>query len=367
MNKAHKHDWKPYTPKDPLLLSGGASWFRCRCSDTRTLTICIPGDDREAEEDTMAGGKKKGGGGLSLPERAYRAMAAKFPAVHKTRGAILIGGDGLLAYRRDTPYLLLRFWKGAPKEFRVKVADALLAAKLEHSLGPEYDLQHKGRRVEPALAPLVEKVVSVGELARDRHVRSCNLCKDLLDQWALGGDEDYGAQAVKAIEAHIALKAKAETPACSFAQCVHHEKMPRQLADAIVRVGGGDTPWKDVRGCLVSNVPLTVRDNDAPEGWDHKAQDVQRTAFKSLPDTAGDVYVRLRSKGPCEVHVWINPSYKTRHEGVEDPATVADVVETHEKRVPAIRAWALKKFEDLKGLAQMDVDLEGKGPAKEEA
>jgi hypothetical protein len=172
-----------------------------------------------------------------------------------------------------------------------------------------------------------------------------------------GADDEYTLRAAELIEKHMVEVPEPDNVACQYAGCVHHEDVPRALALKMVELGGGDEPWRDVRNVQVSNIALRVREKDAPEGWDFKRQDVMQRHFRELVQSAADIYVRLGPK-KTTLHVWISPAYKSRREDVEDVPTLEDICETFEKCVPAIKKWALKKYEDLKALAAMDLELE---------
>jgi hypothetical protein len=179
-----------------------------------------------------------------------------------------------------------------------------------------------------------------------------------VDALAGADDDEYMLKAAEAVEKHIAEVPEPDNVACQYAGCVHHEDVPRALALKMIELGQGDKPWQDVRNVKVSDIALRVREKDAPEGWDFTRQDVMQRHFKELVQSAGDVYVRLAPKRTT-LHVWISPAYKSRREDVEDVATLEDIRETCEKQIPPVKAWCMKKFNDLKALAQMDLELEG--------
>lgn len=310
--------------------------------------------------------KRKAATRRSSPlERAHQALKQVAPIMIQKRGMILLGSDGLLLYDKAEGFML-RFWSGADTSFRKAAKSALANARIQCQDGPDYELEHEGRvvRAEPIKRALREAAageteeVTFARLYRQPHVRRCLFCKELIDQMAVA-DDDYIERAVAAIEAHEKEEPLPENVSCRYAGCVHHEDIPRDLALKMVELGHAE-PWRDVRGVQVSAVPLAVREGDAPEGWDFKAaqSDVTTRHFVELPSAAGDIYFRM---GPKRVtaHVWISPPYRTRHETIEDPATIEDVRETIKTREPAITAWCRKKFDELKALAQMDLGLEG--------
>ncbi len=200
--------------------------------------------------------------------------------------------------------------------------------------------------------------LGVSRMLRTNHVRRCIQCKELGDMMACADDDEYVTRAVEAIRRHAEEEPSPDNVPCHYSGCVHHEELPRNLALKMVSLGNVKV-WRDIRGVQVSAIPLAVKEDDAPEGWDPRAarSDATWRHFKELAVTAGDIYVRL---GPMKTmaHVWISPPYATRHESIEDPATIEDVVATIKANGTALKAWCAKKFEDLKALAHMDIGLE---------
>ena len=314
-------------------------------------------------------------------ERVHEILAHNFPVVQKgPPGVLFLGSDGLVLRLKGKRKLLVRYWKGASLEFRVKLYDVLKEAKVSHEVGPEFDLENSGKKIEPPIvgepkpateaaageenkgeSKAEEKPVSdaimVARYSRHPHVRRCLLCKEFVDALA-GADDEYTLKAADAIDAHIEEVPEPENVACQYAGCVHHEDVPRALALKMIELGGGDCPWVDVRGVKVSNIALRVREKDAPDGWDFKRQDVMQRHFNELVQSAADIYCRLGPK-KTTLHLWLSPAYKSRREDVEDVPTLEDIRETFEKHTPAIKTWALAKYKTLKDLALMDLDLEG--------
>lgn len=304
-------------------------------------------------------GKRKSKGRLSGLERALRSLHGWFPGMRIERGVLFVGSDGILVSKRGEKKLRLRFWTGAHTTYRQKLVEALDQAGVPYEVGPEYELENRGRKVEPkGMTRLLEEVAEygIGRLERNDHVKACLLCKDLLDQ-ASSADQEYQGQVYATVAAHIKATSVAQAPPCQYSGCVHHEDITRELSRALLKLARGSKPWKDARGVPVSTMPLLVTREDHPEGWIFQAQDAESRHFKDLfVEEGGTIYVRLAPKR-VTVHVWITPQYKTKHEKVEDPATIDDVLETHDKRVPSLREWAMKKYGYLKGLAEMDLQL----------
>lgn len=200
--------------------------------------------------------------------------------------------------------------------------------------------------------------LGLDKIEKSAHTRSCILCKEIIDQCSTGGDE-YQAAAAKCLRKH-AKAAKSNPPpdpACSYSGCVLHEDVPQAVALAMVRIAKGPKAERDVRGVRNTTVPLVVKQDDRPDGFDMTKQDAVHRHFKHLAPSAGDLYFRFGQKRTT-VHVWISPAYKSRREEITDPATLEDVLETFEKSVPAIREWAKKKYADLKALAETDLEME---------
>jgi hypothetical protein len=307
-------------------------------------------------------GKRKSKNRLGLLDRAMRAVEGKFPIVRRDRAVLFIGSDGLLASKRGEKYLKLRFWTGAQKPFRSALAKALDQGHVPYELGEEFDYESKGQKMgpKPALEYLAKKAEEdIGRLGRHPHVRACICCKELLDQ-AAAGDLDYQSKVYATVAGHLDVKPELEAPACQYGGCIHHEDISRELARALIKLGKFGTPWKDARGVPVSTLSLIAAQGDAPKGWRFGAQDAESRTFKNLPsEEAGIIYIRLAPK-KVSLHVWISPQYKTKHEDVESPATIEDVLDTFAARVPALHDWVIQKYEDLRGLAEMDLSLETK-------
>lgn len=198
--------------------------------------------------------------------------------------------------------------------------------------------------------------LNLDTMERSAHVRRCLLCKELLDGCAMAVEDDYVEKAAGLIRAHIAGGQGDESVSCPYSGCVHHESVELPLARAMIRVGCGDRPRPSIRGVKVSSIALVVTDADHPEGFDMTGQDALQRHFIYLKPSAGDVFLSFRPES-CRVHVWLSPSYVSRHESVEDPPTIEDILKTFEKRVPALRAWCLRKYAELKDLATMEVAL----------
>ena len=114
-----------------------------------------------------------------------------------------------------------------------------------------------------------------------------------------------------------------------------------------------------IRGVKVGTVSLLVTEKDHPEGYDMKRQDVQRRHFTEMEDDAGDIYIRFGPKQTW-LHVWIALSYSSRRANVDDPAAIWNVLEAQEKQVETVREWCLHKFQEIRGLAEMDMQFQEK-------
>ena len=313
--------------------------------------------------------KRQPEGGKRRPALQDQELAAVEIALQKAklasgrdREVIWIGTDAFVGRPPKSKDIMLRFWKGAHKVFRERVLGVLKNAKIEHVVGPEYDLEKPGiGKVDPKLVPQdLDEMLS--KLRRVPHVRGCLLCKELLEMAALGDDE-YLERAIGAVFRHAETTKETGYIECQYAGCIHHEKIDRALATKMIEVGNGDEPWKDVRGVKVSTIPLRVSEKSHPEGWDFTNQDATQRAFKNLPQAAGDVYLRL---GPKETwaHVWISLPYKSRRSDVGDVATIEELREAHEKLAPTWAKWCRGKYDCMKKYAQSEQDGEGKEQAR---
>lgn len=214
-------------------------------------------------------------------------------------------------------------------------------------------------RQEPPADPWREH--GLVALSRTAHTRACLACKGVLDHCGVADDDDYLARAAAAIRAHQKAKRNPSAgPPCTYADCVHHEAVERRLALALLHAGGESGTLRDIRGVRYGTVGLAVSEADRPEGYDMTRQDAVDRRFKHLPPAAGYVYVRVGPKR-CEAHVWVAPAFKSRRESAEDPATLEEIREVYGPGLAAIRSWVMAKWEELRGLAGMDLELEGSG------
>lgn len=302
-------------------------------------------------------------GSLPLLDQAQQALTKKFPVVVRQRDILWIGSDALLCrIPKQKGKLGLRFWAGHKKrsKFRTAVRQALRAAKIKYKTGDDFEMEKDGRKLDSALTETLQRVErGEGEidLVKHPHLRTCLACKHILESAESVDEADYQERAFNAIEKHIDANPKPDAARCAYPGCIHHEDLPRELAQTMIRVGHGDKPWRDVRNVLVSTIPLVVRTKDHPKDWDFKKQDAVDRTFTELPDAAGSIYVRLGPK-KVTVHLWVTPQFKSRREGVEDLPTIEDIVETFRDRGPALREWCLRKYKDLLELARMDQELE---------
>lgn len=324
-------------------------------------------------------------GRASALDRAQRIVARAFPGVKRYGNTVMVGEEAIVAQTPGQRKLVVQCWTGATPDFCNRLMGVLRSGRVSCDVGEPYELGNASRRVEPrtvvqdaefkpvpkkkatrkkAVEPAEERL-PFHRLSRSAHVRRCLQCKELLDH--CGGDpgDEYDQNAVEAIQAHVKAVPEPENVSCHYAGCVHHEDMPKELAITMIGLGEGDKPWRDRAGVLVSNIALEVKDDDAPAGWDFKRQDVMQRSFKHLAPHAGIVYCRLGVKRTT-VHVWATPTYPSRRANMEDVPTIEDVLTTFRDRMPAVVAWCRKKFQDLKGLAEMDLDFESDKASQEE-
>jgi hypothetical protein len=198
----------------------------------------------------------------------------------------------------------------------------------------------------------------LGRMARTPHTLRCLLCKAILDHCALSSDEEYVAAAAEEMKAHQGADPNpSEGPSCRYADCVHHEGIERGMARAILRVSGRPGSLLDVRGVRYATSDFEATPEDHPPGFDMRRQDAAHRRFHFLKPAAGCVYVRMGPKR-CEVHVWICPAFVSRRESADDPASLWEIKETYGPKLDGLRSWVLGKWEELKAMAVMDLQLE---------
>ena len=196
----------------------------------------------------------------------------------------------------------------------------------------------------------------LGRLERTEHVRRCLLCRELLDMISVA-DDDYIKRAKAVIVKHIKKNPRPEGLPCHYSGCVHHEKISRELGLAMMRVTDSGKTWRDRGGVKVGTISLVVTEKDHPKGFDMKRQDIQRRQSAEMEDDAGDIYLRFGPKQTW-LHVWIGLSYSSRRANVDDPAAIWDVIEAQEKQVKAVREWCLRRFQEIRGLGEMDLQFQ---------
>lgn len=190
------------------------------------------------------------------------------------------------------------------------------------------------------------------------HTMRCLLCKELLGWWALARDEAYANEARTAIVAHLQAEPMSGGEPCRYAGCVLHETVSPELARAMIRVGRGDGPRRDIHGHQVGTIPLDASEDDSPELFRPAMQDAVHRHPLRLRAPVGDVFVRFGRKRAF-AHLWISPGYPSRREDVRDLPAVWDIVETFERRVPDLTILCLEKYHDLKDLAELELAIEG--------
>lgn len=217
-------------------------------------------------------------------------------------------------------------------------------------------VEKRPRRAQETGIPDAWTELGVSRLGRDPHVRRCLLCKALLSACAGANDDEYLTEAVTVIKGCRKRHRKDATAGkgCEWDGCVLHEDIPAELAREMIRLGGGDEPWRDIRGVRVSCTSFIVREQDHPEGFDMTKQDITHRYYKYLKPEAGFFYVRFAPKRTT-VHLCCSPAYVSRREDINDTPTVADIVEVHEKKIPAIREWVMNKYNGLKKLAEAEL------------
>lgn len=313
-----------------------------------------PTPTRETSHGRRGGAKRKAR--TNALDAAYAVLSEHYPErVLRRRDTVWIDKQAYIKRLPGKPKLLVQFNSACQESWCEECLGHLRTAGVEWTVGRPYELEGEDPVV---LDQETEDIRWLGRLGRDKHVRSCLQCKALLDQVAVA-EEEYAVEVKKSIKDHAkAVPAgTAGVPPCAYSGCVHHElNVPRDLAKAMIKIGRGDRPWEDVRGIKVSNIALAVTEKDHPEGFDMKRQDAVRRRFTRLKDSAGDIYVRMGPK-TTSLHVWIDPPYPSRREDAEDVATIEDVIAQH-KNIDALRTWVMRKFHELRGLAEMELEFQ---------
>lgn len=192
--------------------------------------------------------------------------------------------------------------------------------------------------------------LDVSRLVRTRHVRSCLLCKSLLDGAVTSDDDGYLVRVDELVRNHARGEPSPRGPACSYSSgCILEEEIDRSLGWGMVDLVG-ERPYSDVRGVKVANINLEVRKEDHPEGFDMTRQDAAHRHFVHLKPSAGYIYIRFGPK-VTRVHVCVSPAYRSRREDITDAPTVEDILEVHGEQIQKIAEWVLRKYQGLKKLA----------------
>lgn len=292
----------------------------------------------------------------TLIDKAAAALKGGFPVVSLDRtGGLWVGSDAFLTKTKKG--LALHFAVEAVRGFRQDLSKALRGAGVPFEPGMDYEFDAKTGSIT-FIAPDESTTTGhrwIGKATKWPHVLRCLMCKELIAHAAVA-DDDYLEEVKEIVSKHMAeAGADAKGHACQYAGCVHHEELPRAVAEALVRMQDAQKT-KDARGIPFATIDLEATEKDHPPGFDLKRQDAAQRGEDAM--TAGDVYVRLGPK-VCQAHVWISPAYVSRRAKREDPAAVWEIIEAMQKRMPGHAKWAINKYNGLKELAQMDADLEG--------
>jgi len=199
------------------------------------------------------------------------------------------------------------------------------------------------------------KELGLSALQRGVHTQSCLLCKSAIDQCALTANEDYMREAAELIRKHAEVppgKNLSAGPKCKFSDCLHHEDVSHELGMAILKLHGDEKPWRDDRGVKVGLAPIFATQDDKPTGFEiGKDAAHKKDGNESI---AAEVYVRLMMK-KTTVHLWMTPTFPSRHEDPLEAVCIADLKRVYEERLAGYREWAMSKWNEMKGLAEMEL------------
>jgi len=196
----------------------------------------------------------------------------------------------------------------------------------------------------------VWRELGLSALRRSDHVQFCLLCKSLLDQCSLTANEDYMREAAELLKQHATILVPG--PRCKFSDCLHHEDVSHELGMAILKLHGDAKPWRDDRGVKVGLAPIFATKDDKPPGFE-----IGRDAAHKKDGNesiAAEVYVRLMMK-KTTVHLWMTPTFPSRHEDPLEAVSIADLKRVYEDRLEDYRKWVMAKWEEMKGLAEMEL------------
>lgn len=199
------------------------------------------------------------------------------------------------------------------------------------------------------------KRLEISRLNRTDHVQSCLLCHALIDQCALTANEDYMREAAELLKRHAEVppeKNLAAGPRCRFSDCLHHEDVSHEIGMAILKLHGDEKPWRDDRGVKVGLAPIFATKDDKPTGFEIGKDAAHRKDGNE--SIAAEVYVRLMRK-KTTVHVWMTPTFPSRHEDPLEAVCIADLKRVYEERLSYYRVWVMVKWEEMKGLAEMEL------------
>jgi hypothetical protein len=201
----------------------------------------------------------------------------------------------------------------------------------------------------------VWRELGLSALQRSDHGQSCLLCKAMIDQCALTANEDYMREAAELLKKHAELPSGAclaAGPKCKFSDCLHHENVSHELGMAILKLHGDEKPWRDDRGVKVGLAPIFATKDDKPTGFEIGKDAAHRKDGNE--SIAAEVYVRLMRK-KTTVHVWMTPTFPSRNEDPLEAVCIADLRRVYEERLAGYREWVMAKWDEMKGLAEMEI------------
>jgi hypothetical protein len=164
--------------------------------------------------------------------------------------------------------------------------------------------------------------------------------------------------AVDLITQHLKVPTEKNVAAsipCGFADCIHHENVPKEIGLAILKLHGDPKPWRDNRGIPVGMAPISASQDDKPPGFDIGKDAAHRSQGED--PIAAEVYVRFARRATT-AHLWVTPSFSSRHEDALEAVGVWDLKRIYEENIKGYREWVMAKWTDMKNLAEMELSAE---------
>jgi hypothetical protein len=213
--------------------------------------------------------------------------------------------------------------------------------------------------VTAPVGPLADRLDAplrrLNALARSAHARGCPPCKEA---WLMAGyclDPGTVELAMELMESHASRPAVA--PPCVHPECFGHEVLPVPVARRMLRLAAWGVPKKSDH-LKEATVYFECADGDAPDGFEIAEPPHKRYERWMRPaNTAGGLIVSFGRK--ARVHLTADFDGPDPTLPWEGPRAVEVRMETVALRLPAWSAWVRRKFDDLRALAEMDLEMTG--------